>query len=593
MDNKTQRPTARRSPGSGQHTSKTTPKKSPVRGKYNGKAADVWEFDAPRFYDFQNTRTPGRADKWFDISHPTPAIKPTKASRSYSNDIFSPDSVDSFTPNRPSLTPSRVIETDGKLLYDESKDSPGPVGGVVIEDVQFSDSDEEQEYEKWKQRQPLAQNMSESDNEGTVELASMYDQEPEKQSSITVGPSAKPRALKARRLVPKPAPKKGYKPLTVPVERGFMRPTKGAQSRLLQKQHENLAQQAALEAIARAKRRSRVEQPGTLTVPKPFQFHENALKEGEGEKQAESSRGTKRKQTEETELEDRPRPKALRPTVPKTPQFATSLRVRRAAAEPIKTALKPSTAKSAASAILARLSPLRPTIAKPFTFRSDAVVEKHLQRLRAEMAKLRAEEEARRQFQAQPLPEFPTPQKPARRTVVPLQASPFNLQTEVRGAAYQRQLRARLEDLEERQRKRREFKAQPIPESLDRPFVPATVPAKVTQPEEVVLQTEERSEERRVFDEDRMRRERIREEVLARKRLEDEKREEAEMRQLRKLLVHKPEPIRQYRPTVIQPSDRPLTVPKTPKWHVRRRRTSTADSATDVESDVAPESPPQ
>ncbi|KAJ2323544.1 Protein tpx2, partial [Coemansia sp. RSA 2673] len=60
-----------------------------------------------------------------------------------------------------------------------------------------------------------------------------------------------------------------------------------------------------------------------------------------------------------------------------------------------------------------------------------------------------------------------------------------------------------------------------------------------------------------------------------------ERREEEEIKRLRKLLVHKAQPVRHYKPVVIKPSDRPLTVPKTPQWSVRtRQRSATPTSPT-------------
>ncbi|KAJ2479469.1 hypothetical protein IWW47_006022, partial [Coemansia sp. RSA 2052] len=218
-------------------------------------------------------------------------------------------------------------------------------------------------------------------------------------------------------------------------------------------------------------------------------------------------------------------------------------------------------------------SPPKRTVPQPFTFRSDVVAERHLLKLREDIARLKAEEEALRQFRANPLPEFPTPKKPKRRAVE-LHVSPFNLQTDTRGEAYQRQLRERLEELEERKRARMEFRARPIPPSIDQPFVPQPSAIPLTAIEEILLRTELRSEERRAYDEDRMERERIREEVMARKRLEEERREEEEIKRLRKILVHKAQPVRHYKQLVIKPSDRPLTVPKTPQWSVRTRQRS-------------------
>ncbi|KAI7824203.1 hypothetical protein BX661DRAFT_206730 [Kickxella alabastrina] len=225
---------------------------------------------------------------------------------------------------------------------------------------------------------------------------------------------------------------------------------------------------------------------------------------------------------------------------------------------------------------LVRAQPPKRTVPQPFTFRSDAIAERHLMKLREEIAMLKVEEKALRQFRAMPLPDFPTPKKHKREVPQePMHASPFHLQTNSRGEAYQSQLKARLEELEEKQRERREFKARPIPPSIDQPFVPQPSTIPLTAIEEILLSTELRSEERRAYDDDRMERERIREEVLARKRLEDERREEEEIKRLRKILVHKAQPIRHYKPVDIQPSDRPLTVPKTPQWHIRTRDRST------------------
>ncbi|KAJ2111662.1 Protein tpx2, partial [Coemansia sp. RSA 353] len=52
------------------------------------------------------------------------------------------------------------------------------------------------------------------------------------------------------------------------------------------------------------------------------------------------------------------------------------------------------------------------------------------------------------------------------------------------------------------------------------------------------------------------------------------RREEEEIKRLRKILVHKAQPVRQYKPLIIKPSDRALTVPKTPLWQVRTRKRS-------------------
>ncbi|KAJ2648097.1 hypothetical protein IWW40_004185 [Coemansia sp. RSA 1250] len=580
---------------------------------------EVWDFDAPQFYDFGSSKTPGpTVDKWFDYAHPTPAPKKTRKSRPSTDDIFTDSIRDSLIPTRPSLSPSRlIVESDGRLTLDESQDSNayGDEAGAdqgVAQNVEFSDTDDEIEFNNWRSAQVLASISTNSDNDNeegsnscnqartseasTVSMASeaslKYTEEPsESRAALRIA------AANGVGKVMKKAVRRGVptgKSLTVPMEMGFMRPTKGATRRQQAKQRDKMNKQLIAEAIAQAAhKKAAANRNGNLTVPTPFQFHERqkdhkplpATEQNPSGKKAQlASKPAIKRKLEDTleadgsdgssiqESKGSPPRRAIRklkPTVPKTPQFAKTKRVRRevpdakdqdAGPKPVKRLVKP-----------VHFSPPKSTVVQPFTFRSDAVAERHLQRLRQEISKLRQEEEAMRQFHANPLPAFPTPKKP-RRQSVQLHSSPFKLSTDIRGEAYQKKLRARLDELERRQRERQEFKARPIPESIDRPFVPQVSAMPLTAIEEVLLQTELRSEERRAYDDDRMERERIREEVLARKRQEEERREEEEIKRLRKLLVHKAQPVRQYRPLVIQPSDRPLTVPKTPQWHVRTRK---------------------
>ncbi|KAJ2849457.1 Protein tpx2 [Coemansia brasiliensis] len=588
---------------------------------------EVWNFDAPQFYDFGSTKTPGpTVDKWFDYVHPTPAPKKTRKSRPSSDDIFAADSRDSLLPTRPSLSPSRlIVESDGRLTLDESQDnnaSADEADGdqLAAKDVEFSDTDDEIEFNNWRSAQVLASidNNSDHDNKdgsnscdqaraseaSTASMTSEVSLEDTEQNYKESRPALKVSTANGGGKVMKKSMRgvvPAGKSLTIPMEMGFMRPTKGATRRQQAKQRDKMNKRLISEAIAQAAHsKSASNRAGNLTVPAPFRFHErktdrkplptadqNPSISKKSQPQLVSKSTAKRKladtQGTDTNINSNsiqesngspPRRaiKKLKPTIPKTPQFAKAKRVRREALDtkdqetgpkPVRRLVKP--------ALPAHFSPPKPTIVQPFTFRSDAAAERHLQKLREEISKLRQEEEAMRQFHANPLPLFPTPKKPKRQSVQ-LHSSPFKLSTDIRGEAYQKKLRARLDELERRQRERQEFKARPIPESIDHPFVPQASAMPLTAIEEVLLQTELRSEERRAYDEDRMERDRIREEVLARKRQEEERREEEEIKRLRKLLVHKAQPVRQYKPLVIQPSDRPLTIPKTPQWHVRTRK---------------------
>ncbi|KAJ2376466.1 Protein tpx2 [Coemansia sp. RSA 2607] len=615
--------------------------------------SDVWDFDAPQFYDFANAKTPGpKADKWFENGRLT-------------------------------------VDSDSNRSKKKQRTS-----NTAIQSVDFSDTDDEIEFNKWKSVHALPtaggsnnsgaekgrRNTTNSDGNGDDRRDTVVDtsvktknsaeasaqssnkpiQGPKKKAQINSTADSAPnnsrvhgintsiagskgtasnaeanavvkhiapvKAIRSKvtkkpasEVVTNPAPSVP-KTLTVPVEQcGFMRPTKVAARRVQVKKRDKLDQQAVAQAIAKSINRRLSHNKGTvLTMPKPFHFHEsksngtNSQTEEPAAEQSAEKRLSKKAQerliaklthkqrsntsentTSSTDVTKQkvaaPKKSAaakiLKPTVPKTPQFAKSKRLRNDDTnestdaanddnDPFgfeRAAREIAQAKARALQVPEKPAPLKTTVPQPFTFRSDLAAERHLLKLREEIAKLQAEEEALRQFRANPLPDFPTPKKRKRQPTQQLHTSPFKLETDVRGETYQRQLRERLAELEQKQRERQQFKARPIPSSLDHPFVPQPSTHPLTASEEVMLKTELRSEERRAFDDDRAERERIREEVLERKRLEEEKRDDEEIKRLRKLLVHKAQPIRHYKPVDVQPSDRPLTVPKTPQWSVRTR----------------------
>ncbi|KAI8322326.1 hypothetical protein GQ54DRAFT_297446 [Martensiomyces pterosporus] len=693
------RRSSRVSATSKRRSSVRTPKRSAINKAVNPGESDndaggddVWDFDAPTYYDFMNAKTPGAtADRWFgkrqfwgvkgaflrppaskqqekkaaacgivrsvspclpflffvDYSHPTPAPRASRASRKSTDSFISTSSVESLVPNRPSLSPSRVVVENGRLTFEGVSDTDdcGSAADMVVENVEFSDTDEEIEFNNWKRAHSLPHDSHEEGaSDGTASISSSSNSQDTadgadagvsgeesggNESHGSSGDHSKIPATRSEQRSAEPPSrrtdgvlngkiKKRTKPaqtaapklLTIPEERGFMRPTKVVSRRLSMKKRDKVSQQMIAEAIAKSINRGLSKDGASkLTVPKPFQFHETKnhhQPSAQPEKREQSlndqvrsylvaAMSAKRKAMDKEGSEDtsttqgspRRKPaKMAKPTVPKTPQFATDRRTRREkklgakakAADTQRRVLSKAQEKGTAHTAM-RLSPLKPTVPQPFMFRSDAVAERHLTKLREEIAKLRAEEEALQQFRANPLPEFPTPKK-AKRDPTVSHASPFSLQTETRGEAYQRQLGERLEELERRRRERAQFRARPIPASIDMPFVPQPSSMPLTEIEEILLSTELRSEERRAYDEDRHERERIREEVLARKRLEDEHREEEEIKQLRKILVHKAQPIRHFKPVTVKPSERLPTVPKTPQWHVRTRRASAPSTPT-------------
>ncbi|KAJ1903469.1 hypothetical protein LPJ81_003041 [Coemansia sp. IMI 209127] len=535
------------------------------------------------------------------------------------------DRRDSLVPNCPSLSPSRVVaEADGKLKLDIDLDVNPQ--SVKLEEVEFSNSDEEVEFNKWRKahappegsnstRSTMPGNTQENNNYAAGEISQADARDGRTSSISAISDVSETDKIKPSKTSAKAKVSSTHvgseRHLTVPVELGFMRPTRAVAHRLSVKKREKASKQSIDTAIAKSINRTLAdERTSALTIPKPFRFQESSKSGGStiqiqpakpiitaikgtklGRQTQEEltsklaprreSEETTEEQTEHAEIDAHTPPKRtakrFKPTVPKTPQFAKSKRVRLESSNvDLDHTEKTKALRLNKPAVLQalhamRMSPPKPTVVQPFAFRSDAAAERHLLKLREEIATLKAEEEALRQFHANPLPEFPTPKKPKSKPSN-LHTSPFNLLTETRGEAYQRQLCERLEELETRQRERMLFKAQPIPPSLDHPFVPKQSAIPLTAIEEILLHTELRGEERREYDDDRKERERIREEVLARKRLEEERREDEEIKMLRKMLVHKAQPVRRYKTLAIKPSDRQPTIPKTPQWCVRTRK---------------------
>jgi len=108
------------------------------------------------------------------------------------------------------------------------------------------------------------------------------------------------------------------------------------------------------------------------------------------------------------------------------------------------------------------------------------------------------------------------------------------------------------------------FKAT-APPDFSHPFVPETGKSRLTEIEEFKLHTERRSLDRAEFDKYLRRREFLRD--FRKKQLEEEmkRREELEIKELRKRLVFVAQPIRYYSPITIQPCRKPLAIPTSPK----------------------------
>ncbi|KAG0252936.1 Protein tpx2, partial [Linnemannia exigua] len=152
---------------------------------------------------------------------------------------------------------------------------------------------------------------------------------------------------------------------------------------------------------------------------------------------------------------------------------------------------------------------------------------------------------------------------------------PFSLATEARGERYQEQFRTKLTRWRQIE-KEHQFKALPLP-SYPEVFVPKKSTRPLTHVEPVHLQTDRRAEEREVYEQERLRKEKIAQDIQAAKDREDELRELRELRALRERLVPHPTPIKDYPRIEIHKSTRPLTTPRSPNIGQKRKRQMTLE----------------
>eukprot|EP00842_Homolaphlyctis_polyrhiza_P003859 jgi/Hompol1/4474/HPOL_001733-RA len=204
-----------------------------------------------------------------------------------------------------------------------------------------------------------------------------------------------------------------------------------------------------------------------------------------------------------------------------------------------------------------------------FSLPGDEISQRRRQEL--EQLLLRKEEElkALQKFKAQPIMTDKQHSLPAIPPVPLTHPVGFELQTDLRGALYKMSLEQKLAREKQEAARLREFHANPMPDG--EPFLPKRSDRPLTHPDDITLHTDVRSKERDAFDEQRAQREaqeaRMREEKE--KKLEEQL--EAQLRQLRKELIHQAQPVRRFVPVHIRPSDKKLTDPHSPAIGPKRK----------------------
>ncbi|KAJ3028532.1 UNVERIFIED_CONTAM: hypothetical protein HDU68_001465 [Siphonaria sp. JEL0065] len=259
-------------------------------------------------------------------------------------------------------------------------------------------------------------------------------------------------------------------------------------------------------------------------------------------------------------------------TVPKSPHFS---KISRSASAAIAN-------KPASPPKIIKANPIRYAGTKPFEpvleHRQILPDDVHLPGEEMRLKKLREfedslkrkqeDDERLRIFHANPVPDLsaidPLPEvKPK----LPTEPEPFKLLTQTLPprSAFQTADMMSSQDL-----MGTKFTAQPVPQV--EPFVPKRSCKPPTMPEPVLLHTDSRVEERRIFDEAKREREREEEAMREVARLEREELERQEVRRLRQEQVHQAQPVRTFPGIQIHASQRRLTEPESPMLKEKRER---------------------
>ena len=103
-----------------------------------------------------------------------------------------------------------------------------------------------------------------------------------------------------------------------------------------------------------------------------------------------------------------------------------------------------------------------------------------------------------------------------------------------------------------------------------KPFVPERSTRPLTRVENVILHSEQRSNQRAKFEAEKQKRTHLLEMENLQRRTLREAKEAKEIAEYRRSLVHKAMPVGHYAPLLIKPSDKPVTEPISPHFETDR-----------------------
>jgi len=230
---------------------------------------------------------------------------------------------------------------------------------------------------------------------------------------------------------------------------------------------------------------------------------------------------------------------------------------------------KPVPQQSGVPVILPNFSKKSTKVA-PFSFDSrDAATQ---ERKELKIQALVEEEKRLREFKAKPVPSTSSvgghlPEVPVREATRP---QPFDFEIEKRVGERLTKWEEAVEQDLKRQRDAANFRAKPAAILEREPFRPKPCEKSLLVSDEVQLHSDRRAAERQQFDEKVRQREA--EQDALKKRMEQlrEVERDEEINRLRREAVHKAQPIKQYKPIHIVPSEKPITDARSPNWSKRK-----------------------
>ncbi|CAM0871974.1 unnamed protein product [Alopecurus aequalis] len=153
---------------------------------------------------------------------------------------------------------------------------------------------------------------------------------------------------------------------------------------------------------------------------------------------------------------------------------------------------------------------------------------------------------------------------------------PFKLRTEQRGRAKEQQFFQKVREMLIEDEKKRIHIAQGLPWTTDEPECLIKPPVKErTEPVDLVLHSDVRAVERAGFDQQVSDKIKLGEQLRLEREREEKLKEEERIKQLRKELVPKAQPMPYFdRPFVPKRSTKGITIPKEPNFHLRPERFS-------------------